>query len=147
MNTNSNDTNNGIVYKKSTGIYHVHSNGRVVPCTISSKLRRELIYPIADPSSIRPHVVAVKEIKSVDPIAVGDEVIYIDAGDGTGMIHEVLPRKSKLVRPDLDSSRYTPEWKLLEQVIVANVDQSNTCLFNCSANPEVGFARSVFSVL
>jgi ribosome biogenesis GTPase len=117
------DINTGVVFKKSTGRYHVHSNGWEIPCTISSKLRRELIYPTADPSSIRPHVVDVRKIKVTDPVAIGDNVKYINAGDGTGMILEVLPRKNKLVRPDLDSSRHTPEWKLLEQVIVANVDQ------------------------
>lgn len=113
----------GVVYKKMIGTYHVRANEHIVPCSISSKLRRELIYPIAAPSSIRPHVVDVKDIGSVDPVAIGDRVKYIDAGDGTGMIIEVLPRKNKLVRPDLDSSRRTPEAKLLEQVIVANIDQ------------------------
>lgn len=122
-NSNRDEIKTGIVYKKSLGIYHIHSNGYDLPCAISSKLRRELIYPTADPSSIRPHVVDVRKINVVDPVAIGDHVKYIDAGDGTGMIVEVLPRRNKLIRPDLDSSRYTPEWKLLEQVIVANVDQ------------------------
>lgn len=123
ININRNDIENGVVYKKSTGIYHVHTDRRVITCAISSKLRRVLVYPIADPSSIRPHVVGVQDINSVDPIAIGDEVKYIDAGDGTGMIYEVLPRRSKFVRPDLDSNRKSPARKILEQVIVANVDQ------------------------
>lgn len=118
-----NVVNTGVVFRKNIGTYHVHTNGCVIPCAISSKLRRELIYPTADPSSLRPRVVDVRGISSVDPVAIGDLVGYVDAGDGTGLIVEVLPRKSKLVRPDLDSSRRTPESKLLEQVIVANIDQ------------------------
>lgn len=122
-NITRNDINTGVVYRKTIGTYHVHNDGCVIPCAISSKLRRELIYPTADPSSLRPRVMEVRGIGSVDPIAIGDRVEYINAGDGTGMIVEVLPRKSKLVRPQLDSTRRTPEQNLLEQVIVANIDQ------------------------
>ncbi len=107
----------GIVFRKSTGVYHVKANGRVFPCTISNRLRKILIYPIADASSI-PHqrVQKVRDIQTVDPIAIGDAVHFIDAGDGTGMITEVLPRRSKL-------TRRAPGPKPLEQVVVANVDQ------------------------
>jgi ribosome biogenesis GTPase len=113
----------GIVYKKNIGSYLVNNNGINVSCSISTKLRRELIYPTADPNSIRPHVVEVKGIRTVDPVAVGDNVEYVDAGDGTGMIINVLPRKNKLVRPALEASRRNTEKTALEQVIVANLDQ------------------------
>lgn len=135
-NINPNNANTGVVFRKNIGTYHVHTNGRVIPCAISSKLRRQLIYPTADPSSIRPRVMEVRGIDTVDPVAIGDLVEYIDAGDGTGMIVEVLPRKSKLVRPDLDSNRRTPEWKLLEQVIVANIDQVVPIFSIAKPNPK-----------
>lgn len=106
----------GIVIKKTIGNYTVQLDGRLVICSISTRLRRQLLYPIADPSSIRPHVVGVRDIDTVDPVAVGDRVRFIEAHDGAGMITEVLPRKSKLVRRD-------PGRKKLEQVIVANLDQ------------------------
>jgi len=61
-------------------------------------------------------VVAVKDIRTVDPVAVGDEVAYHEAADGTGVITEVLPRRNKL-------SRKAAGAKPLEQVIVANLDQ------------------------
>jgi ribosome biogenesis GTPase / thiamine phosphate phosphatase len=116
----SNDSEKGIrqgtVLKKAIGSYFVQEDGKLVTCSISSKLRRKLLFPSADPSSIRPHVVGVKDIDTVDPVAVGDRVRFIDAQDGTGLITEVLPRKSKLVRKN-------PGRKALEQVIVANVDQ------------------------
>lgn len=106
----------GMVFKKSLAHYFVNLDNQMVDCSLSSKLRKELIYPIADPASIRPHVVAVEDIRMVDPVAIGDLVRFVDNSDGTGMIVEVLPRKSKLVRRAAGS-------KPLEQVIVANVDQ------------------------
>lgn len=106
----------GVVIKKSTGRYYVDANGKIVVCTISAKLRKRLIYPIASPSSLSHRVIAVKDIQSVDPVAVGDVVRFIDAGNGSGMINSVFPRRSKLIRKAAGD-------KPLEQVIVANVDQ------------------------
>lgn len=106
----------GIVFKKSTGIYHVRSGERVVTCAISNRLRKVLIYPIADRSSIGHHrVVDVEDIQLVDPVAIGDEVVYTDAGNGCGLITEVRPRRTQL-------TRRAPGPKPLEQVVVANVD-------------------------
>lgn len=106
----------GTVFKKNLGHYTVNAGGRIVLCTISNRLRKNLVYPIADPNSIRPHVMAVKDIWAVDPVAIGDTVRFVDGGAGEGMITEVLPRTSKLVRRAAGT-------KTLEQVIVANVDQ------------------------
>jgi ribosome biogenesis GTPase len=116
VNTHKKSEMQGRVFKKSLGQYFVKADGRVVTCSISNRFRKDLVYPLADPASIRPHVVAVKDISMVDPIAIGDEVSFIDSGDGSGMISEVLPRKNKL-------SRRAAGKKPLEQVIVANVDQ------------------------
>jgi ribosome biogenesis GTPase / thiamine phosphate phosphatase len=110
----------GTVYKKTIGTYFVQSAGQTVVCAISNKLRKELVYPIADPTSFRRRVMAVEEIDTVDPVAIGDCVRFTPAGDAsgahTGLITAVLPRRNKLARP---SAGFKP----LEQVIVANVDQ------------------------
>jgi ribosome biogenesis GTPase len=106
----------GTVFKKSQGNYFVRADGRTVPCAISSRLRKVLIYPTAAPTSLHHRVKEVREIQSVDPVAVGDRVRFTDAGDGSGLITEVLPRLNQLVRPAAGA-------KPLEQVIVANVDQ------------------------
>jgi len=106
----------GVVYRKTLGQYGVRSDGQVVDCALSNKLRKQLVYPIADPSSLRRRVMAVEDIRAVDPVAIGDVVRFVDAGPGMGMITEVLPRKNKLVRRAAGP-------KPLEQVIVANVDQ------------------------
>lgn len=110
----------GTVIKKTIGNYTVQTPERTLVCSISTRLRRQLIYPTADPNSLRPVVVGVRAIQTVDPVAVGDAVRFVDAQDGSGMIVEVLPRKSKLARR---SAVANPGAHALEQVIVANVDQ------------------------
>lgn len=91
-------------------------DGRSVPCGLSSRLRKQLIYPLADPGSLHQRVVAVEDIRAVDPVAIGDVVRVLDAGDGTGVITAVQPRRSKLARRAAGP-------RPIEQVIVANVDQ------------------------
>lgn len=109
-------THQGTVFRKAQGQYSVHAGGRMVACSLSSKLRKQLVYPTAAPWSIRPHVVSVEDIRMVDPVAIGDAVRFVDAGDSDGMITEVLPRRNALARRAAGA-------KPIEQVIVANVDQ------------------------
>jgi ribosome biogenesis GTPase len=59
----------------------------------------------------------VRELDHVDPIAIGDRIRYVDAGQNRGMITEVLPRLSKLSRPAT-----VPGQRVFEQVIVSNAD-------------------------
>ena len=81
----------------------------------------------ADPNLRRHRVQAVEDIRAVDPVAIGDRVRFLDTLDGSGMIVELLPRKSKLAR--LSAGR-----KPLEQVIVANLDQVVAVM--SAANPD-----------
>jgi ribosome biogenesis GTPase len=116
MTTDTQD-DTGVVFRKTTGHYTVHSNGRELDCTVSSLLHKQLITSTADPSSLSTRVQSVREIDHVDPVAVGDRVRYVDAGEGRGMIVEVLPRSSKLSRP-----APVPGRRVFEQVIVSNAD-------------------------
>ena len=119
MSTNNQD-DTGVVFRKTTGHYTVHANGRDIDCVLSSLIRKQLIYPIADPTSLRHRVQEVREIDHVDPVAVGDRVRFIPAGDAggdRGMITEILPRLSKLSRPAA-----VPGHHAFEQVIVSNAD-------------------------
>ena len=106
----------GVVCRKATGQYLVQANDAMVACALSNRLRKQLIYPIADPTSFRRRVMDVQAIKQIDPVAIGDRVRFIEAPDGGGLITEVLPRRNKLTRRAAGA-------KPLEQVIVANVDQ------------------------
>ena len=131
MNTNNGD-DIGVVFRKTLGHYTVHANGREIDCSLSSLIHKQLIYSTADPTSMRRRVQEVREIEHVDPVAIGDRVRYVEAGNGqgmipldskysketSGMIVEVLPRESKLSRP-----APVPGQRVFEQVIVANADQ------------------------
>jgi ribosome biogenesis GTPase len=107
----------GIVVKKNIGLYHVRTNGTVLPCAISTRLRKQLVYPLADPSSLRHIVREVKILDKVDPVAIGDAVRIVNTQDGGGLIIEVLPRRNRLARRDP-----YPGSHHFEQIIVANVD-------------------------
>lgn len=113
----------GLVTRKDRGRYMVQVEDASIPCAISSMLRKRLLYPLRDPNSL-PHyeVQRVEDIQVIDPVAIGDRVVFVDAGDGSGLIKEVMPRRSKLSRlaaSPKDRSVSAP----LEQVLVANVDQ------------------------
>lgn len=107
----------GVVFRKSLGHYTVQTCGQELDCTLSSLIHKQLIYPTADPTSLRHSVREVREIDHVDPVAVGDRVRLVEAGAGQGMIVEILPRASKLSRP-----APVPGKRLFEQVIVSNAD-------------------------
>lgn len=112
----------GLVIKKSMGSALVDLDGQTLTCAISNRLRKELIYPIATPTSLKrkgKRVVAVKELDMVDPLAVGDTVAVTLAGDGSGLITEVLPRRNQLTRSATEQ-RDHHAW---EETVVANIDQ------------------------
>ena len=132
MNTDNED-DIGIVFRKTLGRYNVHTNEREIDCVLSSLLHKQLIYPTAAPTSLRYKVQEVRELDHVDPIAIGDRVRYVDAGDGSGMITEVLPRRSKLSRP-----APVPGQRVFEQVIVSNADLVLPVFAAASPTPKWG---------
>jgi len=115
------DTNQGIVFKKTIGNYIVHAGGgRIISCTLSSRLRKEFDYPTAGATSLRRAVKNVREIEHVDPIAIGDRVAFVEAPGNSGMIVEIQPRENRLSRK---TAVPMPGAHAFEQVIVANIDQ------------------------
>jgi len=123
----------GTVFRKSQGVYGVvDADGQTFECDLPNTLRKALVYPISagckhpatDPDGCsrcrskgaRRGVRDVKGIEVVDPVAVGDRVLFSRREDGIGLIDEVLPRRTRLVRRASGT-------KVLEQVLVANVDQ------------------------
>lgn len=106
----------GRVFKKSLGRYWVYSENDIVVCSITNRLRKQLHYPEADPSSLHPRVVRVTDIETLDPVAVGDRVLFVETDDQIGQIRKVLPRANKLTRKAAGP-------RPLEQIIAANIDQ------------------------
>ena len=127
-------TYSGVVYKKTIGNYTVHSDGKIVLCELSNRIRKQLIYPTADPGSLHNRVQKVIELEHMDPLAVGDEVRFILAEDGKGLIVELLPRRNKLTRRSAVAKPIHHGAHPFEQIIVANVDQV-VCVLS-AAQPE-----------
>jgi ribosome biogenesis GTPase len=131
---NINDENDlGVVFRKTLGHYTVQAHGRDIDCELSSLLRKQLIYPIADPTSMRHRVMAVHEIEHIDPVAIGDQVRFVESDPGRGMIVEILPRRTRLSR-----AMPVPGQRVFEQVIVANADQVVTVFAAASPTPKWG---------
>lgn len=108
----------GVVFCKNLGHYKVRSGKSEYACVLSSRLRKQLIYPTADPTSLAHVVRQVRPIEGIDPLAVGDEVTFFETEHGAGMITAILPRRARLSRPAT-----MPGARVFEQVIVANPDQ------------------------
>jgi ribosome biogenesis GTPase len=110
----------GVVYRKILGQYDVLSDGELIPCQPSPRLRKELVYPTASTSSRSHRVQKVNTIEHYDPVAVGDRVKFSRSQDGPGVLIEVLPRCTKLARR---TAVPMPGAHPFEQVIAANIDQ------------------------
>lgn len=113
------EMNTGVVYQKNIGSALVYANGRFIQCSLSNRLRKQLIYNESDGGSGRHTVREVKTLERGDPLAVGDHVRFIKSVDGSGMIVEVLPRRTRMTRR---SAVPMPGAHPFEQVIVANLD-------------------------
>lgn len=118
--TNQNKNEQGVVFKKISGKYSVHAAGRIIPCELSSRLRKQGELPVAGRNSKSKNAPDDRRPARIDPVAVGDEVRFIEAQGGRGLIVEVLPRRNKLARR---TAVPMPDAHPFEQVIVANVGQ------------------------
>jgi ribosome biogenesis GTPase len=107
----------GVVYQKNNGLYQVWHNGTLVPCELSSRLRKELVYSSDNPNLQHRRVAAVKSLEHSDPVAVGDLVTFRLRPEGAGLVTAILPRRNRLNRRSASAGKHA-----FEQVIVANVD-------------------------
>jgi len=89
----------GVVLKSTGSRYRVLDDKRdIIECSIKGKLR-------------------IKELRTTNPIAVGDNVLYeIDRKNNTGIITEVLDRRNYILRKASNLSKHS-------QIIAANIDQ------------------------
>ncbi len=90
-------TEAGLVVATGVGSCRVEING----CTVDCSLRGRLTAADTEYSNV---------------VAVGDRVLLSEEGDGTGVVEEVLPRRTALSRPESFNS-------LRQRVVVANADQ------------------------
>ena len=89
----------GLVIKSTGSRYKILSEtGEILECTIKGKFR-------------------VKGLKTTNPVAVGDNILYItEADQKTGVITELLERRNYLIRKASNLSKQY-------QIIAANLDQ------------------------
>lgn len=95
----------GLVIKNTGNIYSVKTDGGVVECRIKGNFR-------------------LKEIKSTNPVAVGDYVKISVREDNTAYISEILPRRNYIVRKASNLSKQS-------HILAANVD---VCLLVVTVN-------------
>ena len=119
----------GTVIRQYRGHYYVATGDSVVDCAISSRLRKQLTYPEADPGSRRRRVQNVRAVRVVDPVAIGDRVEFEESADNTGLIREVKPRRNKISRRASGSGRK-------EQILAANIDQVIPMLSAAEPEPD-----------
>ena len=88
----------GLVYKSTGSWYTVKTlNSKIIECRIKGKFR-------------------IKGIKSTNPVAVGDNVIFeFEEGKETGVIHKIVDRKNYIIRKSVNLSKQT-------HIIAANID-------------------------
>ncbi|MEX1383569.1 ribosome small subunit-dependent GTPase A, partial [Lutibacter sp.] len=87
------------VVTKSTGSWYTvfDENGDTIDCRLKGKFR-------------------IKGIKSTNPVAVGDHVIFeFEQGKETGVINKILERKNYIIRKSVNLSKQT-------HIIAANID-------------------------
>lgn len=147
----------GMVLSGAHGIYDVHTNEGVVRCTLRGKLKKAF----AQASSARPvtkfrpsqqrtnNLVSStqysrseriekrdsSEIPLPTRLSVGDYVKIRKLESSTGLIEEILPRQSELARRDAASSGQ----KLVQQTLLANLDQVVIVLATVQPEPHFGF--------
>lgn len=90
----------GLVIKSTGSRYKVlHESGAIIECTIKGKFR-------------------VKELRTTNPVAVGDNVLFeFENSKNSGIITEVLERKNYILRKASNLSKES-------QIIAANIDQA-----------------------
>ncbi len=74
----------------------------------------------------------IKEIKSTNPIAVGDKVDFEMEEDGRGVIHAIEDRKNYIIRKSINLSKQS-------HIIAANVDQALLIVTLASPRTSAGF--------
>lgn len=119
----------GVVCRKHLGLYGVRRDGEIIPCSVSSKLRKHLVTGVAGPDALRREIIGVRDVKT-DVVAVGDRVIFRQESGNGAVITEVLPRVNCLFRPDPGTGQ--------DLAIAANVDQVVAVVAAAKPEPKWG---------
>lgn len=147
----------GMVLSGAHGIFDVHTNEGVLRCTLRGKLKKAFaqaysakpVNKFRQPQQrvnnvlnsaqySRPQKIEKRdstEIALPTRLSVGDYVKIRKLDASTGLIEEILPRQSELARKDAASSGH----KLVQQTLLANLDQVVIVLATTQPEPHFGF--------
>lgn len=122
----------GVVLKVHSGRYLVHADSdkdsrpRTLLCTLRGNLKKRFTYSTSGSQPRR--VTRAKQPLSLDVVAIGDRVRFLPMDAETGIIEEVLPRRTRFARSSFRGQ---------EQTLVTNLDQL-AIVFACSEpNPDL----------
>jgi ribosome biogenesis GTPase len=147
---NDPSTLTGVVLNGTHGIYDVHTDDGIYRCTLRGKLKKAFAQALSAKTAgkIRPQpnklYLSSKRIERIEKrdssenplptrLSVGDYVKFRRLDAHTGLIEEILPRQSALVRKDASSNAR----KVVQQTMLANLDQ--VMLVFAVAQPEPHF--------
>jgi len=144
---------NGIVLSGAHGIYEVYTDDGILRCTLRGKLKKAFAQAQSTKSmgKVRPrpyklssastsqHLERIERRDSSETplptrLSVGDYVKLRQLDATTGLIEEILPRQSALVRKDAGSTAK----KVIQQTMLANLDQ--VVLVFAAAQPDPHFS-------
>jgi ribosome biogenesis GTPase len=139
-----------VVLNGAHGIYDVHTDIGVLRCTLRGKLKKAFAHAQSSKSlsKVRPRydkfvpLPRTQRIEHRDTsshalpnrLSVGDYVKLRQLDENTGMIEEILPRQSALVRKDAGSTSK----KIIQQTMLANLDQVVLVLATAQPEPHFG---------
>lgn len=144
----------GVVLNGAHGIYDVHTDDGVVRCTLRGKLKKAFAQAqsaksngkvrvrhdklLTDPLYARRLERMERHDSSETPppsrLSVGDYVKVHLLEDGNGVIDEILPRQSEMVRKDSGSTAK----KVIQQTMLANLNQVVLVLATAQPEPHFG---------
>src|SRR5439155_3004133 len=108
----------GLVLKVHSGQYLVHldsdkaSHPKTIACSLRGVLKKDFTFST---SGSRPRrVTHAKQPLSKDTVAIGDRVRFTPIDETTGIIEEILPRRTRFARASFRGR---------EQTLVTNLDQ------------------------
>jgi ribosome biogenesis GTPase / thiamine phosphate phosphatase len=143
----------GIILSGAHGIYEVHTDDGILRCTLRGKLKKAFAQAQSAKSLGKTRQTRPDKLLSMTPsqrmermerqdssetplpirLSVGDYVKLRRIDATTGLIEEILPRQSALVRKDAGSTTK----KVMQQTMLANLDQV-VLVFACE-QPEPHF--------
>jgi ribosome biogenesis GTPase len=150
------DTLTGVVLSGAHGVYDVHTDSGVLRCTLRGKLKKayaraqsakslqkarprydKILAQTSRTERLERRAQAQAPDSNADAtfarLSIGDRVKLRRIDDNSGLIEEILPRKSALSRKDAGSS----DKKVIQQTLLANLDQ--VVLVFSVAHPEPHF--------